>query len=145
AGALRRGRGARGDGLVRARLRRARLARAVRDPGGPARRAGTGGARGEAVGGGWAIRTSGVGAGRRAAGSDGAMKVRAALLREMGLAPPYAESRPLAVEEVELGAPGPDEIRVRVEAAGLCHSDLSVIDGSRPRPLPMVLGHEAAG
>ena len=34
---------------------------------------------------------------------------------------------------------------VRIEAAGLCHSDLSVIDGSRPRPTPMALGHEAAG
>ena len=41
--------------------------------------------------------------------------------------------------------PGPGELLVRVRAAGLCHSDLSVIDGSRPRVMPMVLGHEAAG
>jgi alcohol dehydrogenase len=41
--------------------------------------------------------------------------------------------------------PGPGEALVQIAAAGLCHSDLSVIDGSRPRPLPMVLGHEAAG
>ena len=34
---------------------------------------------------------------------------------------------------------------VKIGAAGLCHSDLSVIDGSRPRPMPMALGHEAAG
>lgn len=34
---------------------------------------------------------------------------------------------------------------MRIEAAGLCHSDLSVIDGTRPRPVPMLLGHEAAG
>ena len=73
------------------------------------------------------------------------MKVRAAVLREMGRAAPYAESRPLSIETVELGSPGPGELCVRVLAAGLCHSDLSVIDGSRPRPLPMVLGHEAAG
>jgi alcohol dehydrogenase len=46
---------------------------------------------------------------------------------------------------MQLDPPGPDELAVRIKAAGLCHSDLSVIDGSRPRPLPMVLGHEAAG
>jgi alcohol dehydrogenase len=63
----------------------------------------------------------------------------------MGLPHPYAESRPLRLESLELDPPGPDELLVRVRAAGLCHSDLSVIDGSRPRPMPMVLGHEAAG
>jgi Zn-dependent alcohol dehydrogenase len=73
------------------------------------------------------------------------MKVRGALLREMGLEPPYAESRPLEIVELELDPPGPGELLVRVRAAGLCHSDLSVIDGSRPRVMPMVLGHEAAG
>jgi alcohol dehydrogenase len=73
------------------------------------------------------------------------MKVRAAVLREMGLPAPYAESRPLEVTEVELDPPGPGELLVRVRAAGLCHSDLSVIDGSRPRVMPMALGHEAAG
>lgn len=70
---------------------------------------------------------------------------RAAILRQMGLPRPYALSRPLAVMEMELAPPGPGELLVRVGAAGLCHSDLSVIDGSRPRPMPMVLGHEAAG
>ena len=73
------------------------------------------------------------------------MKVRAAVLREAGLPPPYAESGPLEVMELDLDPPGPGELLVRVRAAGLCHSDLSVIDGSRPRPVPMVLGHEAAG
>ncbi len=73
------------------------------------------------------------------------MKVRAAVLREMGLPLPYAESMPLRIESVGLAPPGAGEICVRVLAAGLCHSDLSVIDGSRPRPLPMVLGHEATG
>ncbi len=73
------------------------------------------------------------------------MRVRGAVLREMGLPAPYAESRPLQVEELELAPPGPGELLVRVRAAGLCHSDLSVIDGSRPRVMPMVLGHEAAG
>jgi alcohol dehydrogenase len=63
----------------------------------------------------------------------------------MGALRPYAESRPLQVEEVSVAPPGPGEVLVEVAAAGLCHSDLSVIDGSRPRPLPMVLGHEAAG
>lgn len=73
------------------------------------------------------------------------MKIRAAILEEMGRQPPYAASRPLTVGEIELDGPGPGEVLVKIEAAGLCHSDLSVIDGNRPRPTPMVLGHEAAG
>jgi Zn-dependent alcohol dehydrogenase len=73
------------------------------------------------------------------------MKIRGAILREMGLPAPYADSRPLEIAEIELDPPGPGELLVRVRAAGLCHSDLSVIDGSRPRAMPMVLGHEAAG
>ena len=73
------------------------------------------------------------------------MKTRAALLTRMGLPRPYAQSRPLQIRELDLLPPGPGEMLVRVTAAGLCHSDLSVIDGSRPRPMPMVLGHEAAG
>ena len=73
------------------------------------------------------------------------MIVRGAVLREMGLPAPYAESRPLHVEELELAPPGPGELLVRIRAAGLCHSDLSVIDGSRPRVMPMLLGHEATG
>jgi alcohol dehydrogenase len=67
------------------------------------------------------------------------------VLREIGRPAPYAQSMPLSLEEIELDAPGPGEVLVRIRAAGLCHSDLSVIDGNRPRPLPMVLGHEAAG
>jgi alcohol dehydrogenase len=63
----------------------------------------------------------------------------------MGLPKPYADSRPLRVEELELAPPGPGELLVRIRAAGLCHSDLSVIDGSRPRVMPMLLGHEATG
>ena len=73
------------------------------------------------------------------------MRIRAAVLREMGLPAPYAQSRPLEICDVELDEPGPGEMLVKIGAAGLCHSDLSVIDGSRPRVMPMVLGHEAAG
>lgn len=73
------------------------------------------------------------------------MKVRAAILREMEKPKPYAASRPLAIEDVELAPPGPGEVLVQIKAAGLCHSDLSVINGNRPRPVPMALGHEAAG
>jgi alcohol dehydrogenase len=73
------------------------------------------------------------------------MKIKAAVLREIGRPPPYEQSRPLTLEDVVLDVPGPGEVLVRIRAAGLCHSDLSVIDGNRPRPLPMVLGHEAAG
>ena len=73
------------------------------------------------------------------------MRVRGAVLREMGLPAPYASSRPLEIAEAELDPPGQGELLVRVGATGLCHSDLSVIDGSRPRVMPMLLGHEAAG
>lgn len=73
------------------------------------------------------------------------MKIRAAVLDRMGVEPPYAESKPLRIAELELDPPGRGEILVRVAAAGLCHSDLSVINGDRPRPMPMALGHELAG
>lgn len=73
------------------------------------------------------------------------MKVKAAVLRELGLPFPYSASKPLVVESIDLDAPGPQEVLVRLAAAGLCHSDLSVINGDRPRPMPMVLGHEGAG
>jgi alcohol dehydrogenase len=73
------------------------------------------------------------------------VKTQAAVLVESGRARPYRETKPLVIEELDLDDPGPGEVRVKVAAAGLCHSDLSVIDGSRPRPLPMVIGHEAAG
>ncbi len=73
------------------------------------------------------------------------MKIKAAVIRQMGLAQPYAKSQPLAIEEVELSKPGEREVLVHVKAAGLCHSDLSTINGDRPRQMPMVLGHEAAG
>jgi Zn-dependent alcohol dehydrogenase len=73
------------------------------------------------------------------------MIVRAAVLDALGADRPYAESRPLEVVEARLDAPQAGELLVRIEAAGVCHSDLSVVDGSRPRPVPMVLGHEAAG
>ncbi|NNF17708.1 MAG: zinc-binding dehydrogenase [Gammaproteobacteria bacterium] len=73
------------------------------------------------------------------------MKTKAAVLYEMGLASPYAQSQPLQIEELELAPPGATEVLVEVGGAGLCHSDLSVIDGSRPRVMPMVMGHEASG
>ena len=73
------------------------------------------------------------------------MRTRAAVLRQIGLPYPYSESKPLSIEEIELAPPGRDEVLVRIRAAGLCHSDLSVINGDRPRPMPMALGHEAAG
>jgi alcohol dehydrogenase len=73
------------------------------------------------------------------------MKIRAAVLETNGAQPPYAQSQPLRVREVELAPPGSGEVLIRIGAAGLCHSDLSVINGSRPRPVPMVLGHESSG
>jgi alcohol dehydrogenase len=73
------------------------------------------------------------------------VKTRAAVLYEMEKPRPYAVSRPLVIEELELAPPGEGEILVRIRAAGLCHSDLSTINGDRPRQMPMALGHEAAG
>ncbi|KFF59254.1 alcohol dehydrogenase [Cryobacterium sp. MLB-32] len=68
-----------------------------------------------------------------------------ALLRTAGSARPYAESEPLTLEQIPVPSPRAGEVLVKIERASLCHSDLSVIDGSRIRPLPMALGHEAAG
>ncbi len=73
------------------------------------------------------------------------MKTQAAVLRTIGLERPYTLSVPLSIEEVELDEPGPGEVLVQLVATGLCHSDLSTMNGTRPRPVPMVLGHEAAG
>ena len=65
------------------------------------------------------------------------MKMSAAVLYELG--------GRLEIEELELEPPKEDEVLVKVAAAGVCHSDLSVIDGVIPWPLPSVLGHEGAG
>jgi len=73
------------------------------------------------------------------------MLTKAAVLYKTGAASPYAESLPLVVGEITLDAPGAGEVLIEIKAAGLCHSDLSVVDGSRPRVMPMVLGHEASG
>ncbi|MEO8631041.1 MAG: alcohol dehydrogenase catalytic domain-containing protein, partial [Betaproteobacteria bacterium] len=73
------------------------------------------------------------------------MKMKAAVIREMGRPQPYAESKPLVIEEVEIAAPGERELLIQVKAAGLCHSDLSTVNADRPRQMPMILGHEASG
>lgn len=73
------------------------------------------------------------------------MRIQGAVLEEIGLPRPYAQSEPLKIVDLELDDPGPDEVLIRVRAAGLCHSDLSVVDGNRVRPTPMLLGHEASG
>lgn len=73
------------------------------------------------------------------------MRTYAAVLYEREKPPPYAESLPLVIEEVELESPGAGEVLVEIVGAGLCHSDLSTLSGTLPRPLPMILGHEASG
>jgi len=73
------------------------------------------------------------------------LQIRGAVLERIGSDRPYAQSRPIAVADLTLDPPGADELLVRIEAAGVCHSDLSVVDGNRVRPTPMLLGHEAAG
>ena len=73
------------------------------------------------------------------------MKITAAVLHACGgHQRPYGGSAPLSVQPLELDPPRPGELLVKIDAAGLCHSDLSVINGDRPRPMPMALGHEAA-
>ncbi|OBH93387.1 alcohol dehydrogenase catalytic domain-containing protein [Mycobacterium sp. E2733] len=73
------------------------------------------------------------------------VQIRGAVLDRIGLPRPYADSRPIRVVDLDLDPPGSDEVMIRIEAAGVCHSDLSVVDGNRVRPVPMLLGHEAAG
>ncbi len=86
------------------------------------------------------------------------MRTRAAVMYEAEKSTPYAESQPLIIEEIELDAPGPGEVLVEIAGAGLCHSDLSTLNGAIPRPhprklgnhtsdgpVPCVLGHEASG
>lgn len=73
------------------------------------------------------------------------MKMRAAILTTTSAPQPFAKSKPLSIEEIDLDPPGEGEVLVKVGGAGLCHSDLSIINGDRPRPVPMVPGHEGAG
>jgi S-(hydroxymethyl)glutathione dehydrogenase/alcohol dehydrogenase len=63
--------------------------------------------------------------------------MKAAVLREVG--------KPLLIEDVSIGKPGPHEVLIRTKAAGVCHSDLHFVEGKYPFPLPAVLGHESAG
>lgn len=65
------------------------------------------------------------------------MTVRALVSRGIG--------EPLVVEDITLPEVGPDSVRVEIRAAGVCHSDLSMVDGTLAPPFPLVLGHEAAG
>ncbi len=71
------------------------------------------------------------------------MKIVAAVLEQSGISGPFDQTQPLTLTTLELDPPRAGELLVRIEAAGLCHSDLSVIDGNRVRPMPMALGHEA--
>lgn len=73
------------------------------------------------------------------------MKIRGAVLEQIGKPAQYAQSRPLLVCDLDLDGPEDEEILVRIECAGICHSDLSVVNGDRVRPVPMLLGHEASG
>jgi S-(hydroxymethyl)glutathione dehydrogenase/alcohol dehydrogenase len=63
--------------------------------------------------------------------------LRAAVLRGPG--------EPFEVDEISLRALGADDVHVQVAASGVCHSDLSILNGTIPHPLPAVLGHEGAG
>jgi len=63
--------------------------------------------------------------------------MKAAIFREVG--------KPLTIEDVHLDQPRANEVRIRVAASGLCHSDYHIITGDIPCPLPVLLGHEASG
>lgn len=73
------------------------------------------------------------------------MRMKAAVLRAQGMSRPYAASKPMTIEQVDLDPPGPGEVLYEIVGAGLCHSDLSTIENLRPRKLPTIPGHEAAG
>ena len=70
---------------------------------------------------------------------------KAAVIRTNSAKRPYAESLPLSVEEISIDPPRENEVLVKIHGAGLCHSDLSVINGSRIMQLPLVIGHEGSG
>ena len=70
---------------------------------------------------------------------------KAAVIRNNKLAEPYKDSKPLSIEDIKISPPLENEVLVKVMGAGLCHSDLSVINGSRVMPLPLVIGHEGSG
>ena len=63
--------------------------------------------------------------------------MKAAVLREV--------NRPLEIEDVDIASPGPREVLVRTGASGVCHSDLHFVEGLYSTPMPIILGHEAAG
>jgi S-(hydroxymethyl)glutathione dehydrogenase/alcohol dehydrogenase len=65
------------------------------------------------------------------------IKSRAAILVE--------PKKPLVIETIDVGDPGPNEVLIRLDAASLCHSDLSYIDGKFPHPVPAIFGHEGIG
>jgi alcohol dehydrogenase len=71
--------------------------------------------------------------------------VRAAILRSVHNDPPFVQNRPLTIGELEIEHPRPGELLVKMEAAGLCHSDLSRVNGDRVGVAPVVLGHEGCG
>ncbi|HKK31606.1 MAG TPA: zinc-binding dehydrogenase [Alphaproteobacteria bacterium] len=73
------------------------------------------------------------------------MKMKAAVLRQFNAPQPFAQSQPLSIEEIDLLPPQTNELLVKIGGAGLCHSDLSVINADRPRETPVVMGHEGAG
>lgn len=57
----------------------------------------------------------------------------------------YGVGKPMEIEEIDIDAPHGREVLVRVIASGVCHSDLSVVEGLMPFPPPLILGHEPAG
>ncbi|MDV3126144.1 alcohol dehydrogenase catalytic domain-containing protein [Mycobacterium sp. 21AC1] len=73
------------------------------------------------------------------------MIAKGAVLNSVHNQQPFAEHRPLTVCDIEIGDPQPGELLVKMEAAGLCHSDLSRVNGDRVGVAPVVLGHEGCG
>jgi alcohol dehydrogenase len=71
--------------------------------------------------------------------------IRGAVLERTGDPAPWALSRPITIGTIELDRPGPGEVEVRMEAAGVCHSDVARVNGTREVAVPMLLGHEGSG
>ncbi len=72
------------------------------------------------------------------------MKIKGSVFEEIGRVQPYCTSRQITICDLELDDPQPGEVLIRIEAAGICHSDLSVVNVARVRHVPMLFVHEVA-
>jgi len=73
------------------------------------------------------------------------MNMEAAIRLETSVERSFSTTKPLLMDTVDLTASGPGEVLIRGKATGHCHSDLSLVNDARPKPVPIVVGQEVAG